>query len=170
MSTLWAFATLAAPPGAPLLDVAAAQLRCAFAALRPSELATAVWALATLRHHPGDAFLDAAVADARARMAAFAPAELASLLWACAELAHMAAAPLAEDALAAARAWVDPNPNPLGAEDVAGLAWAGAVLFAVSPAALGTLRALLAGLPADGFSARALARLMQAGTLPEPCI
>ena len=48
------------------------------------------------------------------------------------------------------------------AQDVSGLAWAGAVLFAVSPAALCTLRLLLAALPADGFSGRALARLMQA--------
>ena len=48
------------------------------------------------------------------------------------------------------------------AQDVGGLAWAGAVLFAVSPAALGMLRLLLAALLANNFSARALARLMQA--------
>jgi hypothetical protein len=52
------------------------------------------------------------------------------------------------------------------AQDASALAWAGAVLFAVSPAALATLRLLLAAQPADGFSARALARLMQARSAP----
>ena len=54
------------------------------------------------------------------------------------------------------------RPAACPAQDVSGLAWAGAVLFAVSPAALCTLRLLLAALPANGFSGRALARLMQA--------
>ncbi len=73
VTTLWAFAALGAPPGAGLLDAAAAQLRGGLGGLRPPELATAVWALATLRHHPGEAFLDAAAADARGRLPAFTP-------------------------------------------------------------------------------------------------
>ncbi len=62
MSTLWAFATLAAPPGAPLLDAAAAHTLRRLEHFGPADTSNSLWAYARLFHHPGADLLQARAA------------------------------------------------------------------------------------------------------------